>query len=78
MFQNFCRNLLRFLPFSLEIYNRYGTVVYKANADTPEFDGTSNVSLSIGDDLPSGVYYYIFNPNFKNNAPIQGSFYLSK
>ncbi|WP_010523454.1 gliding motility-associated C-terminal domain-containing protein [Aquimarina agarivorans] len=67
-----------FPDFNLEIYNRYGVKVYKGEINTPEFNGTSNQSLSIGSDLPTGVYFYIFSPNFKNNAPIQGSFYLSK
>ena len=69
---------IAFPDFELEIYNRYGVVVYKGNSNTSEFKGDSNVSLSIGSDLPSGVYFYIFKPNFKSNAPIQGSFYLSK
>ena len=67
-----------FPDYKLEIYNRYGVIVYKGNPSTDEFNGNSNVSLSIGSDLPSGVYFYIFNPNFKNNKPVQGSFYLSK
>ena len=69
---------LAFPDYKLEIFNRYGVVVYKGNPNTDEFDGNSNVSLSIGSDLPSGVYFYLFNPNFKNNKPVQGSFYLSK
>ena len=67
-----------FPDYILEIYNRYGVIVYEANADTDEFDGNNNVSLSLGKDLPSGTYFYIFKPNFLNNPPIQGSFYLSK
>ena len=67
-----------FPDFNLEIFNRFGTMVYQGGSSTSEFDGNSNVSLSIGDDLPSGVYFYVFNPNFKNNSPVQGSFYLSK
>ncbi len=67
-----------FPDFVLQIYNRYGVKVYEGNINTSEFKGQSNQSLSIGNDLVSGVYFYIFNPNFKNNAPIQGSFYLSK
>jgi len=67
-----------FPEFQLEIYNRFGTRVFEGNINTGEFKGESNVSLSIGNQLPSGVYFYVFNPNFKNNAPIQGSFYLSK
>jgi len=67
-----------FPDFTLEIYNRFGTMVFKGTRNTEEFKGTNNVNLSLGEELPSGVYFYLFNPNFKNNAPIQGSFYLSK
>lgn len=67
-----------FPDFTLEIYNRFGTMVFKGTRNTEEFKGTNNVNLSLGEELPSGVYFYLFKPNFKNNAPIQGSFYLSK
>ncbi len=67
-----------FPDFELKIFNRYGTEVYNGNVNTEEFRGESNVSLRLGDDLPSGTYFYIFTPNFENNQPIQGSFYLSR
>ena len=67
-----------FPDFDLKIYNRYGVIVYQGNSNTEEFRGESNVSVSIGNDLPSGTYFYIFTPNFENNIPIQGSFYLSR
>ncbi|MBP2833581.1 gliding motility-associated C-terminal domain-containing protein [Aquimarina sp. U1-2] len=67
-----------FPDFELKIFNRYGTLVYDARKDTEEFRGESNVSVRLGDDLPSGTYFYIFTPNFENNLPIQGSFYLSR
>ncbi len=67
-----------FPDFDLKIYNRYGTLVYEGRLDTEEFRGESNVSIRLGDDLPSGTYFYIFSPNFENNLPIQGSFYLSR
>ncbi|KAA1246019.1 gliding motility-associated C-terminal domain-containing protein [Aquimarina sp. RZ0] len=67
-----------FPDFVLDIYNRYGTKVYEGSIDTEEFRGESNISLRLGDDLPSGTYFYIFTPNFENNFPIQGSFYLSR
>ena len=67
-----------FPDFDLKIYNRYGTLVYDGNINTDEFRGESNVSLRLGDDLPSGTYFYIFTPNLANNLPIQGSFYLSR
>ena len=67
-----------FPDFNLQIFNRYGTLVYEANRNTEEFRGESNTSVRLGDDLPSGTYFYIFNPNFDNNLPIQGSFYLAR
>ncbi len=67
-----------FPDFDLKIYNRYGSLVYEGNINTEEFRGSGNVSSSLGDDLSSGTYFYIFTPNFENNLPIQGSFYLSR
>ncbi len=67
-----------FPDFDVKIFNRFGSLVYEGNNDTEEFRGESNVSVRLGDDLPSGTYYYIFSPNFENNIPIQGSFYLSR
>jgi large repetitive protein len=65
--------------FSIEIFNRYGTVVYKGNATTPRFDGTANQSGAIGSkQLPVGVYFYIFNFNDGTNKPKQGRLYLSR
>ncbi|WP_197077345.1 gliding motility-associated C-terminal domain-containing protein [Lacinutrix sp. Hel_I_90] len=65
--------------FEMEIYNRYGNIVYKGNASTPAFDGKSNQSRSIGSgDLPVGVYYYIFNFNDGVNKPEQGRLYLNR
>ncbi len=66
-----------FPNYELNIYNRYGVLVYEGSGNKAEFDGESNVNSSVGD-LTTGVYFYVFNPNFENNQPIQGSFYLSK
>ena len=65
--------------FIMEIYNRYGNLVYKGGASTPRFDGKSNQSkfISTGD-LPVGVYYYIFYFNNGTNNPEQGHLYLSR
>lgn len=64
--------------FDMEIYNRYGNLVYRGNASSPRFDGTSNQS-TIGDKvLPVGVYFYIFNFNDGENRPVQGRLYLSR
>ncbi|WP_204244183.1 gliding motility-associated C-terminal domain-containing protein, partial [Wocania ichthyoenteri] len=65
--------------FEMEIYNRNGNIVYKGNANTPRFDGTSNQSRVISSgDLPVGVYFYIFRFNDGENKPEQGRLYLSR
>jgi gliding motility-associated-like protein len=65
--------------FEMEIYNRYGNMVYKGNANSRRFDGISNQSgaLSSGQ-LPVGVYFYIFKFNNNENEPEQGRLYLSR
>jgi gliding motility-associated-like protein len=52
----------------LMVFNRWGNLVYeskgtKYGVDTEWWDGTTNVSnmVSIGQDLPNGVYFYIFS-----------------
>jgi len=67
-----------FPNFEIKIFNRYGTVVYIGNANTPAFDGTSNVAGSIGNQLPTGVYFYTLFPNNSIMEPFQGDFYLSR
>tara|TARA_R110002049_G_scaffold1552_1_gene11983 strand:- start:3379 stop:8118 length:4740 start_codon:yes stop_codon:yes gene_type:complete len=65
--------------FEIEIYNRYGSMVYKGNASTPRFNGKSNQGRTLGSgDLPVGMYYYIFNYNDGVNNPKQGNLYLSR
>ncbi|TWO33798.1 gliding motility-associated C-terminal domain-containing protein [Seonamhaeicola sediminis] len=65
--------------FEMEIYNRYGNIVYKGNASTPRFNGKSNQSSTMGSgNLPVGVYYYIFNFNDGVNKPKQGRLYLNR
>jgi mucin-2 len=73
-------NLPELYPrFTLEIYNRYGNVLYKGNINTPNWNGTaSQGGLKIGGDLPVGVYFFILNFNDGNRQPIQGRVYLSR
>ncbi|MBS2213785.1 gliding motility-associated C-terminal domain-containing protein [Carboxylicivirga mesophila] len=48
----------------LEVFNRWGTLVYRSKGKkyTDNFwDGKSNAGMvSLGEDLPSGTYFYIF------------------
>jgi gliding motility-associated-like protein/uncharacterized repeat protein (TIGR01451 family) len=48
---------------TLEIYNRWGNLVYKKSGYNNEFDGTSNGRsvLRQSEQLPVGTYYYVLN-----------------
>lgn len=67
-----------FPDFDVQIFNRYGTIVYRGDRSTPLFNGSSNTGSGIGDQLPTGVYFYIFYPNAQDTEPIDGNFYLSR
>ena len=64
--------------YTIEVYNRWGNVVFKGNASTPDWDGFANQSGTLGNDvLPVGVYFYILNYNDGQTSPVQGKLYLS-
>ena len=45
---------------SLEIFNRWGNLVYKNDNYANDWDGTSNSNWIVaGDNLPEGTYYYL-------------------
>ena len=77
----YIKNISDLYPnFKLEIFNRYGNMVYSGNINTPNFNGKSNQSTFIGKEvLPSGVYFYILYYNdATNKQPQQGRIYLSR
>jgi gliding motility-associated-like protein len=41
----------------VEIFNRYGSLVFRSVGYTKPWDGTFN-----GKEMPAGTYYYIINP----------------
>jgi gliding motility-associated-like protein/uncharacterized repeat protein (TIGR01451 family) len=47
----------------LEVFNRYGVLVYSKNKYLNDWDGTANVSGAVNkeDKLPTGTYYYILD-----------------
>ncbi|WP_370030446.1 gliding motility-associated C-terminal domain-containing protein [Flavobacterium sp. 28YEA47A] len=67
-----------FPDFTLEIYNRYGNVMYKGNRNTPDWDGRSNQSTIIDGVAPNGVYFYIVNFNKGKKPAKQGRLYLNR
>jgi len=53
--------LYRFEKVSFEIFNRWGNVVYRQDRYDNNWNGYSNVGLTIGKELPVGTYYYVIN-----------------
>ncbi|RDI09726.1 gliding motility-associated C-terminal domain-containing protein [Flavobacterium sp. AG291] len=54
----------------LEIYNRYGSLVYTKGAYANDFDGTANVDGVVrkGEQLPAGTYFYVFEVDGKTKT----------
>jgi gliding motility-associated-like protein len=74
-------NLATLYPnFKLEIYNRYGNLVYTGNRNIPNWDGTATAGgLNLGNNLlPTGVYFYILNFNDGTRKAVQGRVYLNR
>jgi gliding motility-associated-like protein len=64
--------------YSLEIFNRYGNLMFNGNINKPAWDGKNSNSSFIDGDSPTGVYFYIINYNKDNLAPRQGQLYLNR
>jgi gliding motility-associated-like protein len=66
--------------FGLEIYNRYGNLLYKGNNNNQNWNGTTSENgFNLGSNLlPTGVYFYILNFNDGVRKPVQGRVYLSR
>lgn len=66
--------------YHIEIYNRYGNILYKGGIDTPNWDGTaSQGGVKVGDGAcPVGVYFFIIEFNDGAREPLQGRVYLSR
>jgi gliding motility-associated-like protein len=74
-------NLTVLFPnFKLEIYNRYGSLIYTGNRNKENWDGTTTEGgLNLGDKLlATGVYFYILNFNDGTRKAIQGRLYLNR
>jgi gliding motility-associated-like protein len=65
--------------YSLEIFNRYGNLMFSGNKNKPEWDGkNSDSKIGIDGFAPNGVYFYIINYNKENKSPKQGRLYLNR
>lgn len=64
--------------YKLEIYNRYGNLMFEGNRNKPNWDGKNSTSKIMGDVAPNGVYFYVVYFNKNNKAPKQGRLYLNR
>ena len=66
--------------FKLEIYNRYGSLVYTGTINKANWEGTTTEKgLNLGDKLlPTGVYFYILDFKDGTRKAIQGRVYLNR
>ncbi len=63
---------------SLEIFNRWGSVVYRSKGKSYDnrWDGTTNAGMiSIGSQLPNGTYFYIFKVTFNVDGVLKSNEY---
>ncbi len=67
-----------FPNYTLEIFNRYGNVLFKGDINKPAWDGKNSNSGFISGDAPAGVYFYIIHYNKDNLPPKQGQLYLNR
>ena len=64
--------------YTIEIFNRNGSVVFKGNAGSGFWNGQSNQNRLGGNTLPNGTYFYVINYNDGQTSPKQGKVYLNR
>jgi gliding motility-associated-like protein/uncharacterized repeat protein (TIGR01451 family) len=71
--------LERFPNNRVEIYNRWGNLVFSQNGYNNDWTGTSNTNTVVnrGDDLPVGTYYYIIDLK-DGSEPRMGWLYINR
>ncbi|RZT97181.1 gliding motility-associated-like protein [Ancylomarina subtilis] len=69
--------LEKFPKNSLEIFNRWGNIVYSKHSYDNNWEGFGNVKGQISNDrLPPGTYFYIFKYG-ENKEPLTGYVYMT-
>ena len=69
-----------FFDFDLSIYNRWGTLIWTGNNNSPDWDGFANKGVLINHSaVPDGTYYYLLNLNDKDYPkPLVGYLYFTR
>jgi len=67
-----------FLNYKLDVYNRWGALVWSGNNYTPEWDGIATKGIVFPDGkIPDGTYYYVLHLNDPDYPePLKGFLYL--
>ncbi len=60
-------------PLTLEIFNRWGQLLYSRSALVVQWDGRNAFS---GEEVPEGVYYYVLTARLVNGEPLVRTGYL--
>ncbi len=63
--------------FQLQIFNRYGRLVWEGNQESEDWDGTANVAGTNGDLLPAGTYFYTLVVDDPSVEKLTGYIYLT-
>ncbi len=66
-----------FTEHTLEIYNRYGDIIYEGDNDKPWFGKINRGLNNHGNIVPVGTYFYILNLSDPNYKPMMGWVYVN-
>ena len=65
--------------YTMSVYDRNGTLVYRGSISTPDWDGSADRGVVLGDGkLPNGVYYYTIDFGDGTTPQAQGIVYLNR
>jgi gliding motility-associated-like protein len=69
-----------FVNFELEIYNRWGVLIWEGNNQTDDWRGTATKGLRVnGNEVPDGTYYYVLDLNDPGYPePFAGFLFLNR
>ncbi|MFZ4105403.1 gliding motility-associated C-terminal domain-containing protein [Flavobacterium sp.] len=69
-----------FMNFELEIYNRWGKLIWTGNNNSPDWDGIATNGFRLDNlNVPEGTYYYILKLNDNDYPdPLTGWLYYTK
>lgn len=66
-----------YVNFQLEVYNRWGRLIWTGNNNKPDWDGKAENAIG-NEDAPGGTYYYILHLNHPNYPEPKTGYLLLK